>query len=118
MKRILGLPGEEIEVRQGTVYVNGKPLSEPYVEFKDASDIGPGKLEADHFVAAGDNRRPTLIVVISRKRIVGRWMPLWSPRGRARVGREHSQRSRPADGVALALPDRFTRFYYCNFICA
>jgi signal peptidase I len=85
VKRILGLPGEEIEVRQGTVYTNGKPLSEPYVEFKDDSDIEPGKLAANHFVVAGDNRQPALIAVVGRERIVGRWVPLWTP-ARARVG--------------------------------
>src|SRR5437870_10490680 len=72
VKRILGLPGEVIEIRQATLYVDGKPLPEPYVEFKGTSDIQPGRLDANRFVAAGDNRQPTLIAVINRDRIMGR----------------------------------------------
>jgi signal peptidase I len=78
IKRILGLPGEEIEFRQGTLYINARPLREPYVKFKGSSCIEPGKLQANHFVAAGDNREPTVIAVITRDRIVGRLMPLRS----------------------------------------
>jgi signal peptidase I len=73
-KRVLGLPGEEIEIRRGTIYVNGSPLREPYVRFNDSADIAPGKLGANRFVVAGDNRGPALIVVVSRERIVGRLM--------------------------------------------
>src|ERR1700752_3000037 len=31
IKRVVGLPGEEVEIRQGIVYVNGRALEEPYV---------------------------------------------------------------------------------------
>ncbi|MCL4460794.1 MAG: signal peptidase I [Nitrospirae bacterium] len=33
IKRVIGLPGDRIEVRQKKVFVNGKPLSEPYVQY-------------------------------------------------------------------------------------
>ena len=32
IKRVIGLPGETIEVRGGQVYVNGQPLTEPYIK--------------------------------------------------------------------------------------
>ncbi len=35
IKRVIGLPGETIEIRNKTVYVNGKPLDEPYAHFID-----------------------------------------------------------------------------------
>lgn len=79
-KRILGLPGEEIEVRHGTLYVNGRPLPEPYVAFRDASDIAPGKIGPGRFLVAGDNREPALMVVVCRDRIVGRLMFPQPPR--------------------------------------
>src|SRR5215204_421039 len=33
IKRVIGLPGETVEVRDKKVYVNGQPLDEPYVHF-------------------------------------------------------------------------------------
>ena len=71
---ILGLPGEVIQVRGGTLCVNDSPLLEPYFAIMDSSDIGPGKIEANHFVVGGDNRQPTLMFVVSQDRIVGRLM--------------------------------------------
>ena len=38
IKRIIGLPGDQIEYRNDTLYVNGKPYKEPYLdEYKKAS---------------------------------------------------------------------------------
>ena len=33
IKRVIGLPGETVELRNKKVYINGKPLDEPYVHF-------------------------------------------------------------------------------------
>ena len=43
IKRVIGLPGETIEIRAGHVYVNGKELPEPYVpaSYLDGSSYGP-----------------------------------------------------------------------------
>src|ERR1700688_4511092 len=43
IKRVVGLPGESVEIRQGTVYLNGQQLPEPYVppQYEDLSDFGP-----------------------------------------------------------------------------
>src|SRR5229473_1530408 len=43
IKRVVGLPGEAVEIRQGTVYVDGKIVPEPYVppQYEDLSDFGP-----------------------------------------------------------------------------
>ena len=35
VKRIIGLPGDKVEIRNGTVYVNDKEVFEPYVKNKD-----------------------------------------------------------------------------------
>ena len=72
VKRVVGLPGEEIGMTAGGFCVNGSPLAEPYSQFRGPNDIAPGRLGADRFVIAGDNRQATLIAVISRDRIVGR----------------------------------------------
>ncbi len=72
IKRVIGLPGETITLRQGKFYVDGTELAEPYVKFNESSTIASGQLGADRLVVAGDNRAETVIAVIKRDRIVGR----------------------------------------------
>ena len=72
VKRILGLPGEMIAMHDGKVYVNGAPLTEPYIQVQDVNTIAPGQLGPYHFLVAGDNRPVTIIAVVNRDRIVGR----------------------------------------------
>ena len=76
VKRVLGLPGENIAMHDGIFYVNGAPLTEPYVQFKDESNIAPGQLGSDRFLVAGDNRSGTIIAVVNRERIMGRLVSL------------------------------------------
>ncbi len=72
VKRVVGLPGEEVAAQGGRFYVNGCLLTEDYVALHDHWDIASGKMAANHFAVAGDNRSQTLVAVIARERIVGR----------------------------------------------
>ena len=56
VKRVVGLPGEEIELLAGTVLVNGEPLDEPYLDRKDRSNDGPLELGPGEYYVLGDNR--------------------------------------------------------------
>jgi signal peptidase I len=58
IKRVVGLPGETVEIRQGLVYVNGKPLSEPYVpsRYEDLSDFPATRVPNDSYFVMGDHR--------------------------------------------------------------
>ncbi len=47
IKRVIGLPGETVEIRQGTVYVNGKIVPEPYVPPQYAAVRGPERFWAE-----------------------------------------------------------------------
>ena len=58
IKRVVGLPGETIQIQQGTLYVNGKTVPEPYVppQYEDSSDFGPVRVPKDSFFVLGDHR--------------------------------------------------------------
>ncbi len=58
IKRVIGLPGEIVEVRQGTVYVDGKPLQERYLfsEYADYYSYSPVKVGWDSYFVMGDHR--------------------------------------------------------------
>src|SRR6184192_1364866 len=58
IKRIVGLPGETVEIRQGVLYVNGKAIPEPYVppQYEDNSDFAPKTVPENSFFVLGDHR--------------------------------------------------------------
>jgi len=56
IKRIVGLPGERIEIVMGVVSVNGEPLVEPNVARKSPWNLAPVTLGAGEYFVIGDNR--------------------------------------------------------------
>jgi signal peptidase I len=58
IKRVIALPGETVEIRQGRVYVNGDGLKEPYVppQFSDSTNYGPLHVPTEHYFVMGDHR--------------------------------------------------------------
>ena len=58
IKRVVGLPGETVEIRQGAVYVNGKIVPEPYVppQYEDLSDFAQVRVPKDSYFVMGDHR--------------------------------------------------------------
>lgn len=56
IKRIIGLPGETIEIKDQQVYINGKPISEPYIKEPTFTDFGPITVPNDSYFVLGDNR--------------------------------------------------------------
>lgn len=58
IKRVVGLPGDEVEIRRGRVYINGRTLEEPYVpaEFIDTAAYGPMRVPRDSYFVMGDHR--------------------------------------------------------------
>jgi signal peptidase I len=56
IKRIVGLPGEVVEIRQGHVYINGAPLNEPYLNQLTFSSHPVETMPDDSVFVLGDNR--------------------------------------------------------------
>ncbi|WP_207260436.1 signal peptidase I [Desulfovibrio sp. Huiquan2017] len=82
VKRVVGLPGETVEIRQRKVLVDGAPLEEPYAHHARAGFLprrdtfGPIILGADEYFLMGDNREDSYdsrwLGPVKRKRITGR----------------------------------------------
>jgi signal peptidase I len=58
IKRVIALPGEQLEMRQGILYVDGRAVAEPYVppQYEDLSDYGPVRVPQDSYFVMGDHR--------------------------------------------------------------
>ena len=56
VKRVIGLPGESIEMKAGTVFVNGDELDEPYLTGNDRSNARLIELGEGEYYVLGDNR--------------------------------------------------------------
>lgn len=57
--RIVGLPGEEIDIREGKVHINGKQLEESYVKagnILNSQKLEPVKVPKESYFVMGDNR--------------------------------------------------------------
>jgi signal peptidase I len=88
VKRIIGLPGETVEVRNGNVRVNGARLREPYVH-ADRRDSGKTvtryRIPKDHYYVMGDNRAQscdsTVWGALPRANLIGKVFAVyWPPR--------------------------------------
>lgn len=84
IKRVIGLPGDTVEVRGGQVLVNGVVLDEPYLSQPMHQEIGARQVEPDRYFVMGDNRNNSSdsrsFGTISAKDIVGRaWIVYWPP---------------------------------------
>lgn len=84
IKRVIGLPGDVVEIKDGSVFVNGNRMDEPYVgQTQDL--LLPTEVPQGEYFVLGDNRNNSYDSrrgwTISRKDIVGKaWVTYWPPR--------------------------------------
>ncbi|MDF5725681.1 MAG: signal peptidase I [Rhizonema sp. PD37] len=76
IKRVIGLPGETVEVKNGRVYINGSPIKENYIEAKPDYQWGPQTVPANSYLVLGDNRNDSYDShywgFVPRDKIIGR----------------------------------------------
>lgn len=87
IKRVIGLPGETVEIKDGQVFINEIPIDEPYIfpePPQNNKDYGPEVLSDDEYFVLGDNRNNSNDSragwTVPRDNIIGRaWFVYWPP---------------------------------------
>jgi signal peptidase I len=88
IKRVIGLPGDTVEVRDSKVFVNGGEIQEQYIFEKPNYQWGPEVVPKDQYIVFGDNRNNSYDShywgFVPREKIIGRAaVRFWPPK---RVG--------------------------------
>jgi signal peptidase I len=86
IKRVVGLPGETVAVRNNVVYINGKALRETYHHLPSNYTFGPRKVPAGDYFVLGDHRGNSddshmwTSTWLPRSDIIGKaWVSYWPP---------------------------------------
>jgi len=82
LKRVIGLPGETVEVRKGQVLIDGVALDEPYLKEAPRYTYGPVTIPEDKLLVLGDNRNDSYDShswgLLDRDAVEGRaWFRYW-----------------------------------------
>nr|WP_275983620.1 signal peptidase I [Paenibacillus hamazuiensis] len=85
VKRLIGLPGDTIEIKDGSLYRNGEKVDEPYIREKMTYTFGPLKVPEDKYFFLGDNRNDSLDAhlwptpFVDKSKIIGKAMFRYYP---------------------------------------
>ncbi len=84
VKRVIGVPGDTVEIDQGQVMINGQLLDEPYITRADRGSMDPLTVGHDAYFVLGDNRRASNDSrdwgTVPSANVVGRaWVSYWPP---------------------------------------
>jgi signal peptidase I len=84
IRRIIGLPGDIIEVHDKSVFINGIRLSEPYVKYFPTYTLPAYQVPTNYFFVLSDNRNTSEDSesdwTVSRENVTGRaWLFTWPP---------------------------------------
>ncbi len=84
IKRIIGLPGETIEIKDGVVYINGLKLGEPYIKDPSSRSFPEQKIPENEYFVLGDNRNNSQDSragwTVPVESIIGKaWLSTWPP---------------------------------------
>ena len=85
VKRVIGLPGETIELKKGELYVNGEFVEQNFEMTPNETDFGPFTVPEGHYFVMGDNRnqsldsRSTYVGCIDERDILGKVLVCFMP---------------------------------------
>jgi signal peptidase I len=134
VKRVIGLPGDLVDIREGSVWINGKRLEEPYTqgtsrpaspssyygEFTDKGNVFPYKVPPDCYFAMGDNRQNSADSrywgCVPRKNIIGTpviiYMSLNAPESAWQPGNLGARFTAYANGILHPSTVRWRRLFH------
>jgi signal peptidase I len=89
IKRVIGLPGETVEIKDSKVYINGTAINEPYIKEPVKYTFGKQQVPADSYFVLGDNRNVSADShtgwFLAKKDIIGRAMIIYWPPNRIHI---------------------------------
>ena len=91
VKRLIGLPGDEYQEKEGVVYINGEKLNEPYIqdERRDLRNVAAFRIPVDEYYMMGDNRNGSCDSrdwgTVPRKNLIGKVVATYWPPSRISV---------------------------------
>lgn len=82
IKRVIGLPGDTVEIRSGQLFVNSVQIEEPYEHMPNARDESPVVVEPGHLYVMGDNRPASSDTrswgQLGQEFVIGQaWLAIW-----------------------------------------
>jgi signal peptidase I len=84
IKRIIALPGDTVEIKDGAVYINGSAIDEPYIKAAPSYTMAKEEIPAGEYFVLGDNRNNSNDShswgELPEQNIIGKaWLSIWPP---------------------------------------
>jgi signal peptidase I len=94
IKRVIGVPGDSVEIRDGVVFVNEEPLVEPYITGRTGCPCGPWEVAPGTYFVLGDHRNNSsdsrVIGAIREGAIIGKALFSYWPLSEVGLAPNHS----------------------------
>ena len=84
VKRVIGVPADLVEIRNGQVFISNEPIEEPYVVYPGSYSMSPRRVGANELFVLGDNRNSSSDShnwgMLETDKVVGKaWISYWPP---------------------------------------
>lgn len=83
IKRVIGVPGDVVSVKNNVVYINGKKYPEPFLKYRQSVNVAPVRVPKGYLWVEGDNRPKSydsrLFGLLPMKNVRGQAFLIWWP---------------------------------------